>query len=156
MDPKLIKAIESLNEPNWTAVVTALATGFGLLVIIAQIHGLKQQLQSSAFNSYWPLLVGLDKWFAENPLLRPYFYSGTDIDASTSDEMKMKLESTAEMMLDTFASTYHQLKIVPRGERERVAKYFKDVYHGQPVFQRHVNKYCDWYDPKFIKFLTSK
>lgn len=148
-----------MNDPAW---ISAIGTWFSnmlllvsLIFIWRQIKGVKEQLKSAAFQGIWSIWIEIDKWFVANPTLKPYFYLRKDVDPNTSEELNMRLESTAEMLLDCFANFYHQRSCMLPEEEEAYKLFMRSVYRDQPYFRRFVDKSKDWYYPRFIEYLTA-
>lgn len=152
-----------MEKSGW---VSALGTWFGnILLLISlvfiwfQIKGVKEQLKSAAFQGIWNIWIEIDKWFVANPTLKPYFYHGKDLDQDLrseeeKEEMRMRLESTAEMFMDCFANFYHQRSCMLPHEEEAYKRFMRSVYANQPFFRKFVDNSKDWYYPRFIEYLS--
>ena len=149
-----------MGDPNGWSVV---GTGFSnvlLLIFLCfiwfQVRGLKQRLNNHVLQSYWSLWIEIDKWFVANTELKPFFYHGKDTDEKTSADVRMKLESVAEMFLDCFPNIHHQRDMIPSDEEQCIRAFMNDTYKSQPFFRRFVDEHRAWYSPSFIAYLTNK
>lgn len=136
---------------TWVYNVLMLAS---LTFLWFQLRSIKQQLKSAGFQGIWVLWIEIDKWFVANPSMKPYFYHGKDINKDVSEETRMKLESTAEMLLDCYANVFHQKDCMSAGEAKAYHKFMRNVYNTQPFFHRFVEDHTQWYLPEFIEYLT--
>ena len=121
------------------------------LVPIAQHQAAAEK---PAFQGIWVLWIEIDKWFVANPAMKPYFYHAKDIDKDVSEETRMKLESTAEMLLDCFANVFHHKDCMNAGEASAYHNFMRNVYATQPFFRRFVQEHKQWYLLEFIEHLT--
>ena len=126
-----------------------------LILIWRQIRGLRQQLKNSAVHGYWSIWLDIDKWFVANPSLKPYFYHAKDIDEEIPDELRLKLDSAAELLLDCFADMYHQREVMSPEEELVFQNFMRNTYHYQPFFHRFLEEHRRWYSPNFVEYLTT-
>jgi hypothetical protein len=141
----------------WSSWAYTLLTGAMVVVVFFQLKNLGKQVRSSALQGIWTTWIEIDRWFVDNHDLRPFFYvANHDEDAETNAQVRAKLKSTSEMLLDCYANIYAQRDTMERGEFERLSNYMRKVYREQPVFRRFVdNDASAWYDPSFIGHLRS-
>ena len=147
-------------DPTWvSAIGTWVYNALMLASVIFlwfQLRSIKQQLKSAGFQGIWVLWIEIDKWFVANPAMKPYFYHAKDIDKDVSEETQMKLESTAEMLLDCFANVFHQKDCMSPGEGKAYHNFMRSVYDTQPFFRRFVEEHRPWYLPEFMEHLTGQ
>src|SRR5688572_43181 len=117
IDKKTLSLYELISLVFSFLTFVALVVGlFSLVVINRQTREIATQtkysaasLQSSAYKAITDQVLEADKLFIEKPKLRPYFYSGAEIDKDNPDYAAV--EAIAEYQLDYFDSVQHQLKV---------------------------------------------
>lgn len=144
---------------NWISAIANLLSSLcfltSLIFIWRQIRGLRQQLRNSAVHGYWSVWIEIDKWFVTNTALKPYFYHAKDVDEATPDELRLQLDSTAELLLDCYADMYHQREVMSPEEEFVFQNFMRNSYHYQPFFHRFVEEHRRWYSPNFVEYLTA-
>jgi hypothetical protein len=102
----------------------------------------------------------MDKWFANHPDLKPFFYSRRDFDSNTNkatNPLRDRVDSTAEMLLDSFASLYYQIEGNENDKKWSIfCKFIRRMYRDQPYFTRFVDEHIDWYSDGFSNFIRER
>src|SRR5438128_1020733 len=91
---------------HWAPVLTLLISVVSVGLVLYQIRKLIESIQSQTYQRVYELMINIDRFFIDNPKLKPYFYPGTNIESEEPAE-KEKLLSVAEMMMDYFDNVYH-------------------------------------------------
>jgi hypothetical protein len=152
------------NDPNWVSAiggwVGAIGTWFASILVLAtlwyirkQLIGLQRTIETATIQSIWTMWLEVDKFFVEHPELKPYFYHALDVDENITGDMLHRLESTAELLLDTFAHNYDQKHSFATKGFEWYGNFMKSRYRTQPFLRRFVDEHVDWYNPAFIDYL---
>jgi len=149
-----------MSDPNWWSVCGPWLSNFLLLIFLGflwlQVREMKQRMKSHVLQNYWSIWIDIDRWFVANSELKPFFYHGKDTDEKTSDDLRMKLDSVAEMFLDCFSNIHLQRDVIPSEEERCIRAFMNSVYESQPFFHRFVEEHRSWYSPVFIDYLTNK
>jgi hypothetical protein len=136
MNPQLIRAIESVGEPNWTAVVQAVgavATVVVVLFVWLQMRGLKQALHSETHSKLYAEDFEIIKLFVDRPHLRPYFYKNVEVNPGSPDEAVV--HTIAELWCCHLEHVRLQLDCVPKMIRQSWADYAKFLYKSSPAIR---------------------
>jgi len=140
VDPQLIWAIESVGEPNWTAVVQAVGAVaavvvgiLGFLFVWVQIRGLKQALNSETHSKVYAEDFEIIKLFVDKPHLRPYFYEKVEIKPGSTDEAAV--QTIAELWCCHFEHVMLQLNYLPKVIRQSWVDYARFVYKSSPAIR---------------------
>ena len=148
MDWQAIEAVATAS----TAVIILVS----VFILYGQLKGVRVQLRNSTIGNYWAQWVEMDKWFANNPDLKPYFYSSKD-DPNTDKDLSARIDSTAEMLLDGFANLYYQSERIGHDKEWSTFRGFIErMYTSQPCFKSFVDKHTNWYSPEFIDFIRRR
>src|SRR6266568_9415269 len=127
---------------TWASVVVTLIT---LYVIWKQLRGLKSSVQSSTTQNIYLHMIDIDRFFIDNPKMKPYFYSARSIDAADTEELA-KLFSIAEMMVDYFDSVYQQRGCLTAETFNGKGQYMRELYSTSPTLQAYLDGKDEWYD----------
>jgi hypothetical protein len=95
VDLQLIRAIESVGEPNWTSVAQAIG-GIGTLVVsivgffilIRQLRQFHQNMQYDAYSKHIEDYSRITQLLIEKPHLNKFFYSANPEFGKLKDEEK--------------------------------------------------------------------
>ena len=120
--------------------------------IATQTEHSAQSLQSAAYQAIANHEMELDRLFVENSSLRPYFFSGREITAASSDYTRA--ESIADYELDFFDSAQAQLKYLralPDIDMDAWNAYFDDSFRNSPILCRRLREEAAWYKGDFVK-----
>ena len=141
---------------DWVAAiatcVSAIAVVVALCFIWIQTRNLRRSIQSSTYQNVYQTMIDVDRFFAENPNLKPYFYGGKQVD--TKEQVnRERLFSIAEMLADYFDNVYHQEACMPPQTFAGFSKFMRDTYQNSPVLREFLSERKDWYSKKFIEHL---
>ena len=147
-------------SPEWVSAVADWTSN--VLVIISvlfvawQVRDIRSQMKNSIVASYWVQWTEIDKWFAEHPEFRPYFYNGAVLDPDVDYDPAFigQLDSAAELLLDSFAGLHYQsLNTVGREECMIFRRFIAGMYQHQPFFRDFVDSHIEWYSEDFGSFI---
>lgn len=123
-----------------------------LLTVIISILPLNKSLRSSTFEAGRGHLFDFNQIFINNPDLRPYFYSGKEL--NEDDPNYDKVMAMAENFQDFMDSVLMQRKSFPRiWPKSWWIPYFKDIFANSPVLCRSLRSTSNWYQPELIKLM---
>lgn len=129
--------------------VAAILVAVSVPFLWMQIRDLRRGINGTTNHIIYQTIIDIDKFFAENPHLRPYFYSGQDIDGLNSVERDQVLV-VAEMLADCFDDAYQQQTIMSALVVDSFKEYVRGVYLTSPVLRRFIRSYQQWYVKDFI------
>ena len=95
-------------------------------------------------------MVDIDRFFAEKPQLRGYFYRGKSIDGLAEDNKEQVL-ATAEMITDWFYHAYQQQAIMTAEIRQSYQNFIALPYRNSPALREFITEHQDWYPAVFIR-----
>jgi hypothetical protein len=122
-----------------------------LALIFKQTYQTSASMQASAYQSIAANTLELDKILIEKPELRPYFYSGVDI--NENDKNYELVMAIAEFQLDFFDATLTQFEVMPSDtqlDKEAWNKYFSDSFAKSPGLCKRINSNRDWYRDNLV------
>ncbi len=137
--------IEALG--TWAQVILVVIS-FGF--VWYQIRELRRSLQSSAAYEIYQMMIDIDKFFAEKPHLRGYFYRGKRIQELETDE-KDQVLATAEMITDWFYHAYQQRSSMPAETLQGYKNYMKSLYANSAAIREYIAEHQDWYPAGFLR-----
>lgn len=144
-------------SPDWIAAIgtwaQVLLIIFSFWFIVLQIKDLRRSLESTVSHNIYELMIENDKFFAENPHLRVYFYGGKEITDLPECE-KQQIFAIAEMITDCLDDAYQQQKIMTRDVLSSYKAYVKSLYLSSPAMQQYITENCSWYPPSFIDLFS--
>lgn len=129
-----------------TVCVTVVLLAIQNHTISQQTKFTSQSVESNVFGIVTGHTLAQDELFIKEPQLRPYFYSGKDIDKS--DPLYDKVYAMAEYTLDFFDSLSTQLKEYPNlwlHEKKTWEANIIDSFAWSPVLCRYLAANKDWY-----------
>jgi hypothetical protein len=142
---ELIKLIVSL-----ASFVTVCITLFLLVLqnrtIVMQTRFNLESVESSVFGTVTNQSLASDEMFVRYPELRPYFYSGKNLEEG--DPRADQVKALAEYYLDYFQSLSTQLKKYPhlwRYEKREWEANIVDMFAWSPALCRYLDANPDWY-----------
>jgi hypothetical protein len=160
VDPRLIDAVESVAEPNWTAVLQAIgAIGslvvavIGFVVVIRQVRQVRQALHGDTHSKLYTEVGELLKLFLVYPDLRGYFYSGRQI--TTEDPEYNRVYLLAEAFVGHFEHVVLQEENLPDHIRPRWIQYIQDMYSTSPIICQHMTESAGWYSDRLHEIVQS-
>ena len=141
-----------LIAPEW-ATFWAITAGsifdlFTLMALISEVRHLKASVQSSTYQRIYEQMIAIDRFFIDNPTLKPYIY-GSESPATKNPIEVDKLDSVAEMMIDYFDSVYHQQECMPENTFPQFLRFMKDTCTTSPLLKQFLRCRRDWYPQKF-------
>ena len=144
----------------WMQGVSAVAAILVLAFGIYQLRKVVQSIESQTYQNIYELMIGIDKFFIENPKLRFIVYGANadeepeppapDWDAEIDGK---SVYAVAEMVVDYFDNVYHQRKVMPAETFDPFSRFMKDAYARSPVLKKFLKKNCEWYPEKFREHL---
>lgn len=129
-----------------TVCVTVLLLAIQNRTISQQTKFTSQSVESNVFGIVTGHTLAQDELFIREPQLRPYFYSGKDVDKA--DPLYDKVYAMAEYQLDFFDSLSTQLKEYPNlwlHEKKTWEANIIDSFAWSPVLRRYLEANKDWY-----------
>jgi hypothetical protein len=135
------------------AVVGGLYT---LRAATKQIEVMMVQLRGDVNERLYNQNLEIMHFFAENPKLRPYFYDNKELTESESEEEKMKILGTAEMVAGFMELVAIQITEIPEPIQARWKKYIVDEYNSSPVLRQTFERQADWYADEILKILPKR
>ena len=123
-----------------------------LIALIFEVRHLKSSVQSSTYQRIYEQMITIDRFFIENPSLKPYFYGSETPTTKNPIELE-KVASIAEMMIDYFDSVYHQQDCMPEDTFPQFLRFMKDTCTASPVLKQFIHCRRDWYPEKFWQHL---
>jgi len=132
---------------TWASTVMMALT---LAVLWWQIRAVRRSVQGGTYERICSTMIGIDRFFVDNPQLRPYFYGGKTLDGVTPLERE-KLYATAEMLTDFFYDVFHQKDLMPTQTFEPYSRWMRRVYANSPLLKEFVP--TGTYDETFVKHL---
>ena len=135
---------------TWISAVIAATT---LLVLWWQIKDLRRSVQGSTYQNICSTMIMIDRFFAENPQLRPYFYGGKTLDGVTPLEQE-RLNAVAEMVVDFFYDVFHQRDLMSKQTFQPYSSWMKKLYMNSPIIREFIP--TGTYDDAFVKHLQAE
>jgi hypothetical protein len=135
---------------TWTSAAMLLLT---LVVLWWQIRDVRHSVQGATYERISATMINIDKFFVDNPGLRPFFYGGKTLEG-VDDEKREKLYATAEMLTDFFYDVFHQKDLMPQPTFESYSSWIKLVYSKSPVLREFVP--TGTYDEAFVRHLKGE
>lgn len=137
----LIAARAGLAAGDWIALSGALISGAALGGVIWSLRLLRLQADAArsatlatVHQNMADQMLQIDRYFAEHPELRPYFYGGAS--ASPDDQEWERLQALSEMFADTMDSILLQCPTLEvDGILSDWSGYFAWIFQHSPVLQ---------------------
>jgi len=138
--------------------ISLLVSVLGFLAVIITLVFLIRQTQEMAKQSKYVAetikvsiyqgsedkSIAIDQVFVTYPELRPYFYSGQDIDENHPDYSRVL--AVADLMLDFFDSILLQPQYFPATFlRESWEQVIVGIFANSPMLCRHLQSIQDWH-----------
>ena len=130
-----------------------LVAAIGMYLILRQLYALRSQVGSSATASLYGQMIEMDRYFASNPDLKPYFYGCQTI--PENHDRYGTVRSLAEMMADLIEHTYVQKDCLPSDVLPQWFEYFTDIYNDSPILRVHMaqDKSKKWYAQEILRMI---
>lgn len=144
------------NIPNivgpWIPILSLLISIISVILLIYNIRNLVKSIRSQTYQRVYELMIQIDKFFIENPKLKPYFYPDTNIDIEESVE-KEKLHSISEMMMDYFDNVYHQKACMPPNTFCGFRVYMQKIFRNSQALHDYlaISGREKWYPKDFLE-----
>jgi hypothetical protein len=122
---------------TWTPQAALVVSVVSVILVIWQIRNLIRSIHTQTYQRVYELMIEIDKFFIDNPTLKPYFYPDTDIKADETVE-KEKLLSIAEMMMDYFDNVYHQRGCMPRHTFSGFREFMRNVFTNSQIIREYL------------------
>lgn len=142
--------IELGDLASWTTCLVALLT---LLAIWRQLVSLRHSIEGGTYHHISQSMIDIDRWFAENPELRPYFYSKKSVD-EIDPILRERLYATAEMLVDFFYNVYFQRNQLPESASLPYSEWMCRLYQTSPLLQEFVP--TGTYHKEFVSHLANE
>lgn len=114
-----------------------------IVYAMRQTRLLAEGTRASVYNSINSQMLELDRFFVENPDLKPYFYEGKEI--SETDENYLRVANVAEWIFDFMDNVFTLARFMPEYPwRDTWYVYFKDLLKNK-VLRRFWNQRKSWY-----------
>jgi hypothetical protein len=143
-------SIEWGNVAAWTSAVIGVLT---LGVLWWQMRSVRLSVQGSTYQNICSTMIGIDKFFAENPRLRPYFYGGKTLAGVTPLERE-ELNAVAEMVVDFFYDVFYQRDLMSQQTFQPYSSWMRKLYMNSPLIREFIP--TGTYDDAFVKHLQAK
>ena len=137
--------VEALG--TWAQVVLVLGS---FIFIWWQIRDLRKSLESSVSYSVYQMMVDIDRFFAEKPHLRGYFYRAESQLMGLRKMIEEQVLATAEMITDWFYHAYQQQAIMTAEIRQSYQNFIRALYRNSPALREFITEHQDWYPATFI------
>ena len=95
------------------------------------------------------------KFFAENPEVRPYFYDNKNLASAASEQERLKVLSTAEMVSGFMELVALQIEQQPAKIQPRWQAYIADSYNSSAVVRAHLAECEAWYAEDLLRLLPA-
>jgi hypothetical protein len=89
------------------------------------------------------LFLEIDHIMIEYPEIRPYFYHGKP--AQSDDPNRLRVESTAEVVLDVFEWVWHRQEGLNPDDKGGWLAYMLDTFCNSPALREHYRRSAAWY-----------
>ena len=135
------------NLQFWSLLVSVVS----VLLVLYQIQNLVKSIHSQTYQRIYELMIQIDRFFIDNPKLKPYFYPNTTI--TDEDVDKEKLLSVSEMMMDYLDNVYHQRACMPSHTFDGFREYMQSVYRSSETLQNYLalSGREKWYPKDFLE-----
>ena len=141
-----------MNGPDWTDIVTALAS-----VVAASFAGLafwqlkaaREQLAITTFEHLYGRMQGIHEQFLQKPELRDYFYSGKIV--GPDDTKAREVDIIAEMLADFFQQVHLQLGFMPLKTARGWRAYSMEIVERSPALQAYLLANATWYPSDLLQ-----
>ena len=132
----------------WAIAAGNIITMSTLIAVIIELRHLKKSIHSSTYQRIYEQMIRIDRFFIDNPGLKPYFYGSKEPGTKNPVELD-KLTSISEMMVDYFDSVYHQQDCMPKDTFPQFLRYMQDLSTKSPMLEAFLKKREDWYPKGF-------
>jgi hypothetical protein len=132
----------------WAIAAGNIITLCTLIAVIIELRHLKKSIHSSTYQRIYEQMISIDRFFIDNPSLKPYFYGSKSPITKNPLELD-KLDSISEMMVDYFDSVYHQKDCMPKGTFPQFLAYMQDLSNRSPHLRTFLDKRKTWYPSDF-------
>lgn len=102
--------------------------------------------RATIYQNLTSMMIDIDKYFIDNPELKPYFYDKQDI--SEKDPLYGKVESIAEMIIDFLDFVLSHKEYMSKPDWEEWELYAQYVYVKSPVLKRYWVANKKWWMPE--------
>jgi hypothetical protein len=137
-------SIEFGTAAAWTSAV------IGVGVALWQMRKIRRSIQGSTYQSICSTMIEIDRFFVDNPQLRPYFYGGKTLDGVALLERE-KLNAVAEMVVDFFYDVFHQRDLMSQQTFQPYSSWMRRLYKNSPLLREFIP--TGTYDDAFVKHL---
>jgi hypothetical protein len=135
---------------SWTPILSLLVSVVSVMLVLYQIQNLVKSIHSQTYQRIYELMIQIDRFFIDNPKLKPYFYPNTSITLENVE--KEKLLSVSEMMMDYFDNVYHQRACMPSHTFDGFREYMQSVFRSSEILRDYLalSGREQWYPEDFL------
>jgi hypothetical protein len=134
----------------WVPVLQLSVAIVSVALVLYQIKNLVASIHSQTYQRIYELMIQIDRFFIENPTIKPYFYPSANI--VPEDVEREKLLSVSEMMIDYFDSVYHQRVCMPPRTFDGFKEYMQSIFRNSEILQEYlkISGREKWYPKDFL------
>lgn len=148
---------------DWTglafvsAFAAALASLIAIGLLLQQSARLRRLEADTRTRSLHDRAMEIDRFFADRPELRPYFYANRPVPRRRRDE-RARLLSAAAMLVDDFEGVWTQRSRLPRPVFRQRAEGFSRMVAASPVLREYLAEHAPSRPspPRFLKYVQSQ
>ena len=145
-------------SPDWVGAIGTWAQALLIVVsfwfILIQVKDLRRSLESNVSHNIYENMIENDRFFASNPHLRGYFYSGREI-KELQDNEKEQILAIAEMVADCLDDAYQQQTTMTKDVLSSYKEYVRSMYLYSPALRQYISENSAWYPIKFINLFPA-
>lgn len=131
----------ALSTSNWILLASVIINGLAFVGVIVSLLLLRSQglAQRDAtlvvgYQNMTAQMADMDRFFLENPALRPYFFNGEELPSASDD--RARVLAVAEMYVNLMDNVLTQLPTLSQGGiAADWEAYFGDVYRSSPAIR---------------------
>lgn len=136
--------------------IASMLSLMGILFAVFEIRRARHVVDRETDYRIYEMMLDVDRFFFENPDMRPYIYEGQDpgeVFEETPDYQR--LLSAVEYLLDFFECAYTQFDLMPVYQRIGWIQYMSWIGMNSPFIQRFLEEEQEWYTPAFVHLLLT-
>lgn len=117
-----------------------------------QSEDLEAHLQREAEFRVYGYMLDVDRFFFENPDVRPYVYSGRPLpeEFHRGGKEYERLMAVAEMVVDLFDCIFTQTDDMSEDFKESWCDYLATIGSRSDLLRYFVTQHAEWYEPPFL------
>jgi hypothetical protein len=127
--------------------VTAVVSLLGIFLALSEIRRTRRIVDRETDFRIYDMMLDLDKFFIENPDLKPYIYDGATLPEGLEEGSPEyhRIMGTVELVLDFMDCAYSQFDLMPIHQRMGWIDYFIDIGASSPLIREMVESEPEWY-----------